>query len=562
MRSLRVQQTGLTTAVTIKATTRVTCTLLVVLCSNSFVIAAEDVDLFIHNARITTVDSDFSLAKAMAIRGDRIVAVGGDEIEQQFNARRTIDLDGQFVMPGFIDTHTHLSGNPPWYIDLTKVRSIVEVTSLVKAKVAMLPKGHWITGYGWSEDVLAEQRRPLRDDLDDAAPDNPVGLTRAGGHSAVFNSSALAAGKIDETTTQPDSGTIEKGDDGRLNGVIRERHEMLLDLAPVATDDIVRNSFLINLRDLFKLGITSIVQAADSIDHYPEWQHVYAEHRGTLPRAAVQVRWEGDDRMAAFGGKTGDGDEHLRLGAIKVFADGGFTGPAAFTKKPYKGMGEYRGSLTMSDAELLQTFEAAHRAGWQLGVHAIGDAAIELVVSQLADVVHAKPRANHRHYLNHFTIRPSDKTMQLMAANQIAITQQPNFTWTLEGRYSAYLGADELETNNPLRSPMSHGVFVALSSDILPLGPLVGIRAAVTRKGMSGKVYGEDEKLSIQEALTGYTRLGAWLTFEEKLKGSLEPGKLADFIVLGQDPLTLDPDKLMDVPVLQTWLGGKQVWKH
>ena len=152
--------------------------------------------------------------------------------------------------------------------------------------------------------------------------------------------------------------------------------------------------------------------------------------------------------------------------------------------------------------------------------------------------------------------------MRMMAANQIGITQQPNFTWTLEGRYAAYLGENELRTNNPLRSPMSHGVFVALSSDILPLGPLVGIRAAVTRKGMSGKVYAEDEKLLIQEALTGYTRLGAWLTFEEQLKGSLEPGKFADFIVLGEDPLMLDPDNLMDVPVNQTWLGGKQVWKQ
>ncbi len=523
--------------------------------------AAEAVDLLVHNGTIATIDSRFSTASSMVIRDDRIVAIGGEELAKRFNAHKTLDLDGQFVMPGFIDTHTHMSGNPPWYIDLTKVRSIVEITSLVKAKAAALPKGHWITGYGWSEDVLAEQRRPLRDDLDDAAPGNPVGLTRAGGHSAVFNSAALAIGKIDEHTAQPESGTIEKGRDGRLNGIIRERHELLLDLAPVATDDIVRDSFISNLRDLFKLGITSIVQAADSIDHYPEWQHVYTEHRGTLPRAAVQVRWEGNERMAAFGSRTGAGDEHLRLGAIKVFADGGFTGPAAFTKKPYKGMGEYRGSLTMSEAELARIFDEAHRAGWQIGVHAIGDAAIELVVSQLATMLLTTPRADHRHYLNHFTIRPADETMQVMAANHISITQQPNFTYTLEGRYAAYLGNAELQTNNPLRSPMSHGVLVALSSDILPLGPLVGIRAAVTRKGMTGKIYGENEKLTIQEALTGYTRLAAWLTFEENLKGSLEPGKLADFIVLGQNPLTIDADKLMDVPVLQTWLGGKRVWK-
>ena len=542
--------------------TRLVCVLLAGLCPVTPTFAAEDIDLLIHNARIAKINPAFSMASAMAVRGDRIIAVGGDDLAQQFNARQTLDLHGQFVMPGFVDTHTHLSGHPPWYIDLTKVRSIVEITALVKEKASVLPEGHWITGYGWSEDVLAEQRRPLRDDLDDAAPNNPVGLTRAGGHSAVFNSAALAVGKIDEHTAQPESGTIEKGADGGLNGIIRERHELLLDLAPVATDDVVRDSFISNLRDLFKLGITSLVQAADSIDHYPEWQRIYAEHRGTLPRAAVQVRWEGDERMAAFGSRTGAGDEHLRLGAIKVFADGGFTGPAAFTKKPYRGMGEYRGSLTMSEAELARIFDEAHRAGWQIGVHAIGDAAIELVVAQLATVLRTTPRADHRHYLNHFTIRPADETMQVMAANHISITQQPNFTYTLQGRYAAYLGDAELQTNNPMRSPMSHGVLVALSSDILPLGPFVGIRAAVTRKGMTGKTYGENEKLTIQEALTGYTRLAAWLTFEENLKGTLEPGKLADFIVLGQNPLTIDADKLMDVPVLQTWLGGKRVWKR
>lgn len=543
-------------------------TLLALCVFPNFACAIEAVDLLVVNARLATMDDRFSNenpgglieAGVMAIKDGRIVAIGNADLIEHYAATRTSDAGGRFVMPGFIDSHIHMSGNPPWHIDLTKTASVAELVTQVKARAAELPKGHWITGYGWSEDAFAEKRRPLRDDLDDAAPGNPVGLTRAGGHSAVFNSAALTAGGIDENSPQPANGTIEKGDDGRLNGIIRERQNIILDKAPKATDDIVRPSLVENLQALFRLGVTSIVQAADTIEHYAEWERVYREHRGTLPRASVQVAWAGSDAMQAFGHKTGDGDEHLRLGAIKVFVDGGFTGPAAYTKKPYRGMGDYRGTLTMSEDELERIFREAHAAGWQLGVHAIGDAAIELAVDKLSHVIAAMPRPDHRHYLNHFTIMPSDATMKTMAASGIAITQQPNFTYTLEGRYAAYLDAPELETNNPLRSPMRHGVFLAISSDILPIGPMVGIYAAVTRKGMSGKVHGIDERLTIREALAGYTRNGAWLTREERIKGTLEPGKLADFIVLGADPLTINPDKLMDVKVDETWLGGVRVW--
>ena len=155
---------------------------------------------------------------------------------------------------------------------------------------------------------------------------------------------------------------------------------------------------------------------------------------------------------------------------------------------------------------------------------------------------------------------PSGEAMDKMAAYDIAITQQPNFTYTLDGRYSEYLDGDRLQHNNPLRTPMDHGIHVAISSDILPIGPMVGIYAAVTRKGMSGNVYGADEALTVMEALRGYTLYGAYLTFEEDEKGSLEPGKLADMIVLDQDILTIDPDHIMDIRVEQTWLGGKLVF--
>ena len=520
------------------------------------------VDTILHNGKVITIDADLSLASVVAVNGTDIVAVGGAELLENYRSTNMVDLGGKVLMPGFIDSHTHLRGRPQRFIDLTKTRSIEEMQGQVNAKAIELGAGEWITGYGWSEDVMAELRRPLRSDLDLAAPENPVLLTRAGGHSAVANSMALRLAEVTTTTPQPENGVIELDEDGELNGVIRERQDIVSRLIPEPTNEDVRDSLIGILNEQFSFGITSFTHATGSIESYPEWEYIYGMHRGSLPRASIQVRWEGPDAMSTFGKKSGDGDEYLRVGPIKIFVDGGFTGPAAYTKEPYKGETEYRGTLSLTLEELNTTIREAHAAGWQFGIHAIGDAAIELTVDELAAALDDMPRDDHRNYLNHFTVMPSAESMDKMADYNIAITQQPNFTYTLDGRYSEYLDGDRLKHNNPLRTPMNHGVRVAISSDILPIGPMVGIYAAVTRKGMSGTVFGAEESLTVMEALRGYTLYGAWLSFEEDRKGSIEPGKVADMIVLDQDILTVDPDHIMDINVEQTWLGGKMVYQR
>jgi len=519
------------------------------------------VDTIFHNGKVITIDAGLSIASAVAVSGDSIVAVGGAELLDEYAADSTIDLDGKVLMPGFVDSHTHIRGEPQRHINLTETKSIEEIKALVRDKATELGEGEWITGYGWSEDFMAELRRPLRADLDEAAPDNPVLLTRAGGHSAVANSMALRLAEVTSSTPQPENGVIERGDDGELNGVIRERQDIVSRLVPEATNDEVRDSLIAELKRQLSLGITSITHANGSIEAYSEWETIYGQNRGSLPRAAVQVFWVDPQAMAAFGKKSGDGDEFLRVGPIKIFVDGGFTGPAAYTKEPYKGETEYRGTLSIEPAELTRIIGELNAAGWQTGIHAIGDAAIELAVDELALALDENPRVDHRHYLNHFTVMPSSETMQKMAEYGIAITQQPNFTYTLEGRYVDYLDGDRLEHNNPLRTPMNHGIHVALSSDILPIGPLVGIYAAVKRKGLSGRVFAADEALTVMEALQGYTLYGAYLSFEEDRKGSIEPGKLADMIVLDQDILTIDPAHIMDIGIEQTWLGGRLVYE-
>jgi predicted amidohydrolase YtcJ len=498
----------------------------------------------------------------VVVKDGKIVAVGGNDIASSYEAARVIDLQGKMVMPGFNDTHIHVRGHARRAVDLTESKSLTEIFSAVSSKAQELGKGEWVTGYGWSEDQLEEKRRPLRWDLDEAAPDNPVILTRAGSHSSVANSMALELAGVTKATPDPEGGVIERDEKGELNGVIRERAGIVSRLVPPATPDELRESFVEALRDLLSLGITSIIQAGVPPENYAEWERVYSEHGEELPRASVQIRFPDPAAVASFGRKTGDGDERLRVGAVKITVDGGFTGPAAYTILPYKDQGDYRGKLNYTEEEIQAIIQAGHEAGWQLGFHAIGDAAIVLTVDAFAEALDKLPREDHRHFLNHFTIMPPEATMKKMAAYDILIAQQPNFTYTLEGRYAANLEGDRLQHNNPLRTPMEHGIFVALGSDILPIGPMVGLYAAVTRKGMSGEVYGPEEKITMQEAITGYTAKAAYLTREENVKGTLEPGKLADIIVLSDDLLTIDPEKILDVQVLMTIVGGKVVYER
>ena len=531
--------------------------------------AQESADLLLHSGKIFSADQLLSTYSAVAVRDGRIVALGWDDLGEQYHAERSIDLGGRFVVPGFIDTHIHISGDPERWVDLSGLENLAELKARVTRKAEQLGSGAWITGYGWSEDELVERRRPLRWDLDDAAPANPVVLTRAGGHSSVASSLALEAAELTPESEVPPGAIIEVDDRGRMNGILREGAQGLVSrLVPDPTPNELRGSFVENLRGLLQLGVTSIIQAGVSAQGFAQWEEVYREFRGQLPRAAVQVRVRGPvDRAIAtlnqFGRKTGDGDEWLRVGPVKFFVDGGYTGAAAWTLEPYKGQPGYFGTGPLIDAGgMYRLSKAAHEMGWQMGFHTIGDAAIQMTVDAWARVIEDSPRVNHRHYLNHFTVRPPTETMQKMATHNIHVAQQPNFTYTLEGRYLEHLEGERYQTNNPLRSPMRHGVFVALGSDILPIGPMVGLYAAVTRRAMSGDVVGPDEALTMPEAIAGYTRLAAHLTFEEEAKGSLEVGKLADMVVLSQDLLTIDPVRTMDTEVEITILGGRVVYEH
>jgi predicted amidohydrolase YtcJ len=556
------------------------------LLSTSAIAAPQSADLILYHGRVLTVDAQNSVKSAVVVRDGRIVATGGDDLRGKYRAAKEVDLGGRTLMPGFTDTHLHPQTVSPRDIDAASARSIGDIQTMLRAKAAQLGPGEWITGYGWQESNFKEDRNLSKADLDAATPDNPVMLVRAGGHSSVSNSAALKLAGVDRSTADPKSGLIEHGADGDPNGIIRERYDIVGKLIPKDKWEEVRQGYIDRLRWLLSLGITSAFDASGTIDDEPVGQggianpgpgltfrrarQIYAEQGDTLPRITMYILHPGAERLKAFGHHTGYGDEHVRLGAIGENAvDGGFTGPTAWLLADYKGQPGFRGKGRFTDEELQALVNSAAELGWQMGLHCIGDAAIEQTIKAYDVALRAIPSTEHaandrRWFTDHFTIMPPDATMAIMKRDAIMIAQQPNFLYNLEDRYEANLDDWRLEHNNPVATPSKKfGLFVAFGSDNLPINPMTGLYAAITRKGPSGRAHGAaSEGVSRADAIRMYTANGPYLSWEEKSKGTIEPGKFADMVVLPFDPMTADPETILNGKVDMTFLAGKLVYSR
>jgi len=266
--------------------------------------------------------------------------------------------------------------------------------------------------------------------------------------------------------------------------------------------------------------------------------------------------------------RSGDGDVRVRLGGIgETPVDGGFTGPAAWLMVDYKGMPGFRGKGRYTDAELQAIVDDCARNGWQMALHAIGDAAIVQTANAYDKALNSiqgpgRQGKDRRWFIDHFTIMPPEDTMKMMARDGVMISQQPNFLYNLEGRYEQWLDPERLAHNNSVATPMKHGIFVAFASDNLPIGPMVGLYSAITRKGPSGRAHGPEEAVSRELAIQLYTANTAYLSWEEDVKGTLEAGKLADMIVLDRDVLTVPEEQILETQVDMTFVGGKLVYSR
>lgn len=525
-------------------------------------------DLVLFNGKVITVDRDFSIHTAIAIIGDRVMAVGNDDQMRAVAgpSTRMIDLRGHALIPGLMDNHLHGAGGGPG-VDLSRARSMSDVIAAVQTRVTASKPGEIvISNSDWHEAQLKEQRLPLRDDLDKVAPQNPVILVR-GGHEYILNSAALANWKIDENTPEPAGGRITKYPDGRINGELVDTAKALVRLPPPAprTPAQQLEDRVLEYQKLNEAGLTSIRHPGISIADYRMLEEMRRANRLTirvnaLLRPAITAKGV-DPALAASGIKQNEGDEWLRVGGIKLAVDGGFEGGLMrdLYEKPWDENGTYRGLQTIDTERYASAVRELNKQDWRVATHAVGDAAIDLVLNAYEKANAEQSIVGRRWSIEHAFIGRADQIPR-MKSLEVAISAQ-NHLYLAGPSLVKYWGPARAALTTPVKMYLDAQLPVSSGTDapVVPYPPLWTIYHFVTRDTITGGVLGADQKVSRQQALRMATINNAWLNMEERTKGSLEPGKFADLVVLSEDPLTCPETSLRDAKVLTTIVGGRIV---
>lgn len=524
-------------------------------------------DLLFTGGRVHTVNPENAVAEAVAVSNGRIVAVGSTaSIAPLAGPRtRTIDLHGRSLLPGFIDAHCHVTGVGSTMVAIdckaTGMGSITALQEAVRRQAAVLPPGTWIRGRGYDHSRLAEKRHPNRDDWDAVAPEHPVIFTRTCGHILSVNSRALALAGVDDRTPDPAGGKFDRSD-GRNLGVVYETAGLAFQAVAALTRDELRASLLRANGAYLAAGATSLHDAGGLVGaaFSPCQDLVAAGEIDVRLYAFTTVNSRAHPLMGMInaGLHTGFGDERLRLGAFKVMTDGSSSGPTAATRAPYTSDSDDFGILYWSQDDLDDLIGRAHRQGFQCTVHAVGDRAIEQTLNAMARAQSEFPREGLRHRIEHCAILPPD-LQQRVKTQGIVPAMQPAFFWEFGDGYIANYGQERADTMFPVRSLTRMGVPVAGSSDapVTHYAPLFGIQQALTRATMDGQVCGPDERVDLETAIRMYTINGAYASFEEQAKGSIEPGKLADLVMLAEDLARVPPGQIRETAVKMTVVGGR-----
>ncbi len=511
-------------------------------------------DLILFNANILSMCSKTENGNLVAIGSGKILAVTEDERLKEFRTPNTrlIDCGGKPLLPGFIDAHCHMRSLAEKLVILNlsprnNVISISDIQSKIQLLSQALPSGTWIRGKGYDEFYLGEKRHPTRYDLDRAAPNHPVKLTHRSGHAHVLNSLALQRVGISRRTPDPPGALIDRDvETGDVTGLLFEMGDYLSKRVPPLKECEIERGLKMANSELLSLGITSVQDASFSND-LGSWKKFCSwKEEGLLkPRVSMMLGVASlhDQKLADFSSSVGE--TQLRLGGVKVILD------------------ETTGHLYPPQTDLNEMVLQVHRLGARVAIHAIEENAIESACDAISYALEKFPKSDHRHHIVHCSVCPPALAKRLASLKIIVVTQPP-FVYYNGDRYLKTVPVEKLRYLYPLGTFIKSGLTVAGSSDF-PVSlenPLVGVYAAVSRRTETGNVIAPEEKISSLEALQLYTLYAAKAICEDTIKGSITPEKLADLVILNENPTELLPEKLKEVKVEKTIINGEVVWSN
>jgi len=532
-------------------------------------------DLILLNGIIITMDSVDTVAEAVAIKDGKIIKVGTSEEITKDAGKETkvIDLKGKTVAPGFIDAHQHLSMAAEHLASVNctpeSVKSISEIVERIRERALRTPRGEWIRCVGYDDTRLTEKKHPNRWDLDKATTEHPIILTHIGGHTGVLNSKGLELANITKNTLDPVGGHIER--DPKTNeptGVIHEAALTALTPSkgkPPIIPPLKKEELMKGIKQLIeryvKVGLTSIVDAWVSPNAIEAYIELLRRNELSI-RVYMAIWYEYLHELKTLRLLTGFGNDYLRIGPIKIIVDGAMAGRTAALYKPYTDNPDSYGILAIDIEKLNEVISDAHEAGFQLAVHANGDKAIDLTLKAFEKALKEFPRKNHRHRIEHCSV-VNPKIIERIKRLGIMPILFAVYPYYHGDKLIPAFGSDRVSWLMAYRSFLDEGVKVASHSDYpcSPYPPLLGIYSIVNRVTMEGNPFGTEQRITPKEALHTYTTYAAYSTFEENIKGSIELGKLADLVVLSENPLTTPPKKIKDIDVETTIIGGKIVYQ-
>jgi predicted amidohydrolase YtcJ len=528
-------------------------------------------EIIFTGGQVHTVNTRDDVFEAVAVSGGRILAAGSNADIRALagSGAREVALRGRSLLPGFIDAHCHLTGLGMSAVSIDcKAPGMQSIEALQKAvyeRAATQRPGTWIRGRGYDQTRLREGRHPNRDDWDAVAQDHPVIFTRTCGHIASVNSQALRVAGITDQTPDPTGGRYDR-DGGRNFGVAYETAQTPLQMAALPSADEFSAALMRASEAYLAAGCTSVHDAGGLVGPaFGPCQDLVEVGRLKLriyAFATVNSLHHPVMGVLGAGMRSRFGGERLRLGAFKVMTDGSSSGPTAATREPYTSSSQDCGILYWDQEGLDDLLGRAHRQGFQCTVHAVGDRAIEQTLTAVARAQREFPREGLRHRIEHCAICPPD-LRDRVRAQHIVPAMQPAFFWEFGDGYIQNYGHPRADTMFPVRSLIAAGVPVAGSSDapVTHYGPLFGIEQALTRRTMAGDVCGPDERVDLTTAIRMHTINGAFASFEEGFKGSIEAGKAADIVVLAEDLSLIPVERIRDVGVAMTVVGGEVVYE-